>query len=272
MKRNHVYLLLAILIAAIIYYITCCRETPPHPPCQLPAPQNLNVEVVMPDSAQLEWNSVPSAVGYRIVVTDSTDLDTFGIFDTTLPELGLTQLEANHKYKAEVRAKCSPDSVSTNFDTTSWLQEGIIIIDEVVMMPGTGNENCDCDSATAWSVPLTTDNSSIDLSPLVYPGGITNPRVVYQVQVSDGTFDRVIKLAFDRNCNKIKLWSNCESNRITVANNGSSIDFASGASSPFLTLTIDFDLNQAASFGVDFRGTGSFKYRKCNGAWVGYCN
>jgi hypothetical protein len=275
MKRQALLFFATIFSIFVTLVWSSCEScnTPLPQFCVLEAPRLLSVEPTSPTTAALDWTDVEGANGYRVVVIDLTDTTTFGTFNPVGSSLELSGLTPFHTYKADIRAKCGVENVSVNALETTWLQDGIIILDEVVMNPGTGLDDCTC-----------TPNDGHQKSTLlanIAPNNIettsSNQRVVFQIEVQYSGSIKVFKMGFDRNCASIKVFREActeDKSGITVHkkpnnNNATSLEIKYG------TLII---ANVTPSFNGTSGGVSitripncTINYLHCNGTWVPDC-
>ncbi|MBK8566878.1 MAG: hypothetical protein IPN76_27010 [Saprospiraceae bacterium] len=92
--------------------------------------------------------------------------------------------------------------MSVNSFKATWLQDGIIIADEVVMNPGTGLDDCVCTAKESDQKSAVLSN----LAPYNIQTSNSNQRVVFQLEVEYSGSIRTFKIGFDRNCSTIKIF------------------------------------------------------------------
>lgn len=90
--------------------LAATKQLESHLTCSLPAPSYLNSQVTSTSTADLNWNFVSSAIGYRLEVTDngSPFLQTT-IYGTSTTLTGLT---SGHTYHCTVASICSGGQIS----------------------------------------------------------------------------------------------------------------------------------------------------------------
>lgn len=105
---------------------------PPGRDCELPAPSNLVLVYVGPDTAHLSWSPVAGASAYATLLTDfNTGVQYPEIKSDTTINYNASVIQPGHKYLFEVRAICTDGKISSNVTKIIFTAPYIIIIDLV---------------------------------------------------------------------------------------------------------------------------------------------
>jgi hypothetical protein len=277
MKRQALLFFAAIFSIFVTLVWSSCEScnTPSPQICVLEAPELQSVEPTSPTTATLDWTDVAGAVGYRVVVTDLTDTTTFGTFNTFESKLDLTGLIPFHTYMAVIRAKCDAENVSVNALETTWLQDGIIILDEVVMNPGTGLDDCTCTPKEGHQKSTVLAN----IAPNNIGTSSSNPRVVFQIEVQYSGSIKVFKMGFDRDCSSIKVFreactgdiSGITVHKVLNNNNATSLEIKHNVSTLLARVTPSFNGTSGGVNIIKIENSCIISYLQCNGTWVPDC-
>jgi hypothetical protein len=278
MKKLHLpFIFWFSLLLAGTFLVASCRSCNIKP-CNLPAPEDIEVSVEGPTKATLKWAPVTGANGYSILVTDSTASSLFGTFSSQQPQLELSQLVPDHVYNATVSADCEGGVPSTNVGTISWKQSNLIVTEVVVMFQGSGLGNCDCEAEEGFQpTPFTTDQT-INLGSFNFSSSGTE-RAVYKIALGGLSTSGFVKLAFDENCEVVKIDPRaCGMAGVTVnvepEGSGHRTVFGMGSGG---TITLIATMNSSMTeghFDLSFDNCSgcTFNYMRCDGAWTGDCN
>jgi hypothetical protein len=105
---------------------------PPGNDCTLPAPSNLVLVYVGPDTARLSWSSVAGASAYATLLTDlNTGFQYPEIKTDTTISYNASLIQPGHKYQFEVSAVCPGGKISSKVTKIIFTPPYIIIIDIV---------------------------------------------------------------------------------------------------------------------------------------------
>ena len=144
-------IIIAFILAALAVNLTLnIIACDPPPPCDLKAPDQLNITVIDSTTAQLNWSPVSNALGYQVIVIDSISNTT--VVDTTIfaPDTFLIVFNLKHgnTYIAQIAPICKNGSISKNIIRKTWPQINLIIGDLVIQFTSPspvqpGLSNCD---------------------------------------------------------------------------------------------------------------------------------
>ena len=129
------------------------------PPCNLPAPTNLQRTFLQPDVVQYTWNPVVGAAKYYAVLTNLT----LGGMQVSQQPIGtsiiFSGLIANHQYQFTLAAMCTGKEVSDNAVNDNFKAPGIIIDIIVEAQQGceTFNDPVGNYTPSPWSYICTYD-------------------------------------------------------------------------------------------------------------------
>lgn len=257
--------MLAIFLLGCLTFFESCK--PKNCCCDLPAPENLTVNMTPPGTANFEWSPVTSASRYRVTVRNETT-DTLFLKDTVVDNSILVPgLTPGHDYVFIVQAMCGEDKrcqISPNANATC---RTMIIEDMVVMreVDGTGMDTCACEGPETQVI-----GNPITLSPSFSSG---STRVIYRFKIGtpSGSY-AYFKLAYDVNCIHSIKAHDCSHDGVSLLevpklNAPDDIEFREG-NNKFLTLTPKSD----GTVGISWNGpTYSIGYMQCSGSWLGPC-
>jgi hypothetical protein len=107
--------------------------------CNLPAPNNLSVSYPTNNIAQVSWNAVPNAVGYRVTTTNlQNGQATVQDVTTTFATHNVDPLVP---YSTQVQSMCNQNSVSQNTSAIEYISADFIIVIEVVLQSSNSTPN-----------------------------------------------------------------------------------------------------------------------------------
>lgn len=134
--------------------------------CNLPAPQNLTVQFIVPDQANFTWNPVAGAAGYRAVMTNldngSSTTQTLWGGNSTSSDF---PVQPSTNYRIDVNAFCSANNHSPNVATTVFTAPAYIIVSEII-----ADRSINCSGMQRYTINVL---GSKEIIPVVFDQGST---------------------------------------------------------------------------------------------------
>ncbi|MCC7245270.1 MAG: T9SS type A sorting domain-containing protein [Saprospiraceae bacterium] len=133
--------------------------------CNLPAPQNLNVQFLVPYEARTSWDPVAGASGYRAIMTN---MNSGAMVTKTLTGVNNTStvfdVQPATFYRIEVNAFCSVGNNSNNVASVEVFSPVYVIVSEII-----ADKSVNCNGERRFSAPSIGSQTTI---PVIFDRGL----------------------------------------------------------------------------------------------------